>query len=327
MDKNFKLIKKEFSKEDMKLTNVYENPKLESFNTVGIKADKVKEVYGTELNFPAIPEDRPYIYGSFVTTVDGKLAYEDLTGAFEVAGRNHFAGSGSLTDFWWLNVLRSSCDALILGAKSITLEEDYTGHCWDTDLEEARKKSNMPIVPLNIVVSTDAKDIPLDHVIFHSNEIPCAIACAPDGLKHIQENYKGNICVVGSYKSKEDVDTVKVKELLKKDEIGTLFVIVTGENSAPNIKALLKVLRVAGVEKLLIESPTYSHLLIKEEVFDEGFFNMSCVYIGGNAISFGKFDTAFKAVYHPHTEVLSIALHSAHMLFFRHKFIYGIGTE
>lgn len=327
MNKKNILTKKVFPQDDMKLTNVYENPKLKSFKTVGIPAEKVKNVYGTALNFPEIPADRPYIFGSFVTTIDGKLAYEDFSGAFEVAGRNHFAGSGSLTDFWWLNVLRSACDALILGAKSITLEEDYTGHCWDQDLEDVRIKNKMPVIPLNIVVSTDAKDIPLNHMLFHSEEIPSAIACAPDGLKHIQENFNGDICVVGPFETVEDIDTKVVSETLKKDRTGVLFVILTGKNSEPNMQALLKVLRVAGVEKLLIESPTYSHLLIKEEMFDEGFFNMSCVYIGGNAVSFGKFDNAFKAVYHPHTEVLSIALHSPHMLFLRHKFIYGIDTK
>lgn len=320
------LIKKQFPSKEMKLTNIYENPKLENFKTVGIKDEKVKDVYGTDLNFPQIPDNRPYIFGSFVTTVDGKLAYEDHPGAFEVAGRNHFAGDGSLTDFWFLNVLRSACDALILGAKSITLEEDYTGHCWDQDLEDARIKSQMPKIPLNIVVSTDASDIPLNHMLFQSKEIPSAIACAPEGLEVIEKEMVSEYVVVGPFETEKDINVEMVKEKFEEVKKGKVLVLLTGEGKNPNIKSLLKTLRAAGIAKLLVESPTYAHLLIKEEVFDEGFFNMSCVYIGGDAVSLGKFDQAFQAVYHPHTEVLSIGLHSPHMLFFRHKFIYGIET-
>lgn len=115
------LIQKEFDIQSMKLTNIYTNPKINEFKTEGINCSKVKEIYGTTLNFPETPQNRPYIFGSFVITVDGKLAYEDHPGAFEVAGRNHYAGAGGMADFWWLNVLRAACDALILGAKSISL--------------------------------------------------------------------------------------------------------------------------------------------------------------------------------------------------------------
>lgn len=319
------LNKIDFNGEEIKLTNVYTNPKLNDYKIQGINSNKIKAVYGTDLNFKEIPEDRPYIYGSFVVTVDGKLAYKDLPGAFEVAGRNHFAGKGSLTDFWWLNALRSSCHALVLGAKSISIEEDYVGYCLDDELEKDRVKSGFEKIPMNIVVSTDATDIPLKHNIFTSKEVPSLISCAPDGLDFIEKGMNDYV-VVGPFKKIEDVDVTAVKKAFSELYDKTV-VILTGEGSSPDMKAFLKVLRVAGVEKLLIESPTYSHLLIKAELYDEGFFNMSCVYIGGSAISFGSFDEPFKAVYHPHTEVLSIALHSPHMLFFRHRFIYGVSTD
>jgi riboflavin biosynthesis pyrimidine reductase len=315
----------DFDANKMKLTNIYKNPKLDDYKTVGIQSSKVDDVYGTELAFPNIPEDRPYIYGSFVTTVDGKLAYQDFPGAFEVAGRNHFAGDGSLTDFWWLSVLRSSCDALILGAKSITIEEDYVGYCLDDDLESARVDSGLAKIPMNIVVSTDAKDIPLDHKLFRSKDVPSLISCAPEGLKVISEGMQDYV-VLGPYKSIAEIDEQDVIHAMDSLYQKTV-VILTGEGSTPDINIFLKVLRISDVKKLLIESPTYSHLLIREEVYDEGFFNMSCVYMGGNAISFGSFDNPFKAVYHPHTEVMSIAMHSPHMFFFRHKFIYGIETK
>ncbi|MGL5701734.1 MAG: dihydrofolate reductase family protein [Cetobacterium sp.] len=320
------LIKKEFDKNIMKLTNIYSNEKLNSFKTVGINSPKVKEVYGTELNFPEIPENRPYIFGSFVTTVDGKLAYEDYPGAFEVAGRNSFAGAGGLTDFWWLQVLRGASDALILGAKSITIEEEYTGHCWDQDLEDYRIERNERKIPINIVVSTDAKDIPLNHMIFTRKDIPSVISAAPSALEYLKESMK-DVKIIGPLKDETFVHIEEVKEIFRDIDNGKTVAILTGEENTPNIGALMKVLRVAGIEKLLIESPTYAHLLIKEEIFDEGFFNMSCVYIGGNAVSLGKFDKAFGATYHPHTEVLSIGMHSPHMLFFRHKFAYGIETK
>ncbi|MGL4670536.1 MAG: dihydrofolate reductase family protein [Cetobacterium sp.] len=319
------LIKKEFNKDIMKLTNIYSNEKLNSFTTVGIDSPKVKEVYGTTLNFPTVPEDRPYIFGSFVTTVDGKLAYEDYPGAFEVAGRNHFAGAGGLTDFWWLQVLRGASDAVILGAKSITIEEDYTGHCWDQDLEDYRVEKGERKIPVNIVVSTDAKDIPLNHIIFTRKDIPSVISAAESAYEYLKESMS-DIEIIGPVNDIHSIDIEKVKKSFGEIENGKTIVILTGSGNTPNIPSLMKILKIANIEKLLIESPTYAHLLIKEEMFDEGFFNMSCVYIGGNAVSLGKFDKPFSATYHPHTEVLSIGMHSPHMLFFRHKFCYGIET-
>lgn len=156
-------------------------------------------------------------------------------------------------------------------------------------------------------------------------EIPSVIACAPVGIEVISKEMK-DFEVIGPFKSLESIDESLIVETFNKIKDKTI-VILTGENNKPNIKILMKILRLVGIKKLLIESPTYAHLLIKEECFDEGFFNMSCVYIGGNAVSLGKFDEAFKAVYHPHTEVLSIGMHSPHMLFFRHKFLYGIETK
>lgn len=324
MENNKTLIQKEFPSKDMKLTNIYTNPKIHDFKILGIDCPKVKDVYGTVLNFPYIPENRPYIFGSFVITVDGKLAYEDNPGAFEVAGRNHYAGLGSMTDFWWLNVLRSACDGTILGAKSISIEPEYTGHCWDKELEDYRLLQGKYKIPWNIVVTTDATDIPFEHIIFTNKEIPSVISAAPLAKALITKKIP-NAIILDIYETLEDVNEDEIKLAFSQKE--KTIVILTGKDNNPDMLIFLNVLRKAGICKLLSESPTYTHLLIKEEVFDEGFFNISCVYIGGNVPTLGKFDIPFKSIYHPHTEVMSIAMHSPHMLFFRHKFIYGIDTK
>lgn len=106
-----------FEAEKIKIHSIFQSEDLKSYHNVPVKSEKIREVYGAELAFPEAPEDRPYIFSSFVTSIDGKLAYADKPSAFYVAGKNMMAGGGKDTDFWILNALRGVCDAAIIGGE------------------------------------------------------------------------------------------------------------------------------------------------------------------------------------------------------------------
>lgn len=78
-----------------------------------------------------------------------------------------------------------------------------------------------------------------------------------------------------------------------------------------------------GLDKVLVETPSYMHFLVAQGLMDELFFNYSCIYVGGQALTIGKFGREFGSKDHPHTRMLSIHTHSDHFFYFRHKLIYG----
>lgn len=325
-----KLQRTEFKTEKIKVNNIFTSHSLKEYNSIPFESRKIKEVYGDNIRFPKPPEDRPYVFASFVTSIDGKLAYVDEPSAFYVAAKNILAGDGSMADFWLLNALRGVCDASIIGGNSLHTDDDYSMHIYDEDIEKDRIKHGLPQIPLNIVISLDATDIPLEHKIFKDERIPTIIATSPAGLEHIEKNMKQDYVVLGPYVTLDEVENNK-EEILNKliDFQNTIVpVVITGEGGFPNASLLMKILREIGVVRLLIESPGYGNYLIKQKIMDELFLNLSCVYIGGgDTMTLGKGDKGFLSTYHPHTEVLSIHSHSPHFFFLRHRLIYDVSEK
>lgn len=58
--------------EEVLCSTVYESEALKEFTEEPVKSPKIEEVYG-HLKFPKAPTDRPYVYASFITTIDGKI--------------------------------------------------------------------------------------------------------------------------------------------------------------------------------------------------------------------------------------------------------------
>ena len=77
-----------------------------------------------------------------------------------------------------------------------------------------------------------------------------------------------------------------------------------------------------GIHRLLVETPSYMHYLVSQKLMDELFFNYSCIYVGGQALTIGKFGKEFTSQDHPHTRMLSIHTHSDHFFYLRHKLLY-----
>ena len=101
-----------------------------------------------------------------------------------------------------------------------------------------------------------------------------------------------------------------------------ILVIATGDK-APDSKVALYIMKKFGLDKVLVETPSYMHYLVSQKMMDELFFNYSCIYVGGQALTIGKYGQEFGSKDHPHTRMLSIHSHSDHFFYFRHKLIYG----
>lgn len=318
------LFKIPFDGDKIKLSKIYENPSLKNYKEQSLDCPKIKNVYG-DLKFSNIHSDRPYTFASFVTSIDGKIAFNDAPEGPFIAQKNFLDSDGASADFWVLNMLRANADAIMVGAVTMQKEAEMTAHIFDEDMENSREKSKKPKVPYNIVTSIDGSDIPFDHILFNTEEVPVIIFTSPQGLEEVKTKFKKSYFVIGPFKSINEVEKEKIINLFDNNK-NSIPVIITGENKNPDSNILFKVLKLININKLLIESPTYSHYLIENQLLDEVFLNYSCIYIGGNALNLGAQREAFTSSDHPHTEMLSIHTHSPHFFYFRHKIIYGINS-
>lgn len=321
------LEKKKFIADDIRIKKIFESESMKDFKNIPVPSEKIKAVYGDDLRFPEYPKDRPYIFSSFVTSIDGKLAYADKPSAFYVAAKNQMAGGGAVTDFWILNALRGVCDASIIGGNSLKTDDDYSMHVMDEEIENERVKAGFPRIPLNIIMSLDATDIPLEHSILESKEVPSIISTSPNGLEFLKKNLKKEYVVVGPIKDIEEVENKQkdIKEAISKAGSGVLPILVTGTGGFPDSKVIMKVLKIIGIDRLLIESPGYGNYLVKQKMADEFFLNVSGVYIGGgDTMTLGKADKGFLAESHPHTQMLSLHMYNEYFTYIRYKFNYNL---
>ena len=125
---------------------------------------------------------------------------------------------------------------------------------------------------------------------------------------------------IGPFKSKEDVDKVDLNNYLS--ERDKVLVLATG-SATPDAKVTMYALKKLGFDQVLVETPAFAHYLVAQELMDEFFFNYSCVYIGGEALTIGESGKEFTSTDHPHTRMLSIHSHSDHFFYFRHKLLYN----
>lgn len=292
---------------------IYASPELRTYPVRPIDSPRTREVYGTDLCFPDSPEDRPYTYASFVNSIDGRLAFADAPSAFYVAAKNNFAGPGTHYDFWILNMLRTQADAAVIGGNSMGTDEGYLMSILDQRLYEERRQSGLPEIPLNIVMTLDGRDVPLGHSLLHEAGIPRLLVSTPGGLDYVRANYSGELKVCD-----------EIPARLRTDACGRdiLPIFVCGDQ-APDNETFLREARKGGIQRLLIESPTYSYILIRMAAMDEYFLNRSGIYIGGgDTMVFGKSMKGFPSTNHPHLKLLSMAIYNAYFTYSRYRFDY-----
>src|SRR5689334_18978655 len=112
-------------------------------------------LYGGDLAFPS-PEDRPYIIGNFVSTIDGIVSFRipGKSGGGDISGNNE-------PDRFVMGLLRASADAVMIGAG--TLHATAAGHAWTAEsiypggarLYQEYRTSVLgkPKAPLTVIVS------------------------------------------------------------------------------------------------------------------------------------------------------------------------------
>lgn len=312
------LFKMAFDAEKTKATEIYRSKTLDSARVDTIDCDEMREIYG-ELKFENLPEDRPYLYTSLVTSIDGKIAFTDAPQGPLIAKLNQYDGDGAGTDWWILNMLRAVSDGDIIGAGTMRAEPDYTAHVFSQNLENARIAAGMSPVPWNIISSLDGTDIPFGHVLFQTKEVPVMISTSAAGIPVIEREMKEPYYLVGPVADKSQVNDEMIEEMRKNQD--KILVLATGD-TAPDSEIALYIMKKFGLNKVLVETPSYMHYLVSLGFMDELFFNYSCIYVGGQALSIGKFGKEFGSKDHPHTRMLSIHSHSDHFFYFRHRLIY-----
>jgi len=314
-----------YDADKIRLTRIFESPSLAGFKTKTTKSEKVDKVYGP-FNLPELPKDRPYLYASMVLSLDGKIAFEDAPEGPLIAQTNRMDKDGGAADFWLLNMLRAASDATMGsgGGFGSKVEESETskmfgvdlegsGHVYDQDLEDDRIAEGRHPVPWQIITSLDGSEITFGHPFLDNHPlIRCMITTSPAGLEKVRSKCKIDHFVV------DDPEKVPAPDKRK-----GLPVVITGTGAMPDAKVTMRILKKLGMDRVLIEGPSYCHHLIQQELLDEMFLNYSCIYVGGKALSLGMRGNSFTSKNHPHTEMLSIHTHGPHFFYLRHRLIYG----
>ncbi len=326
MDYNFSSEhpKIDYNYEKIKLNRIFENKKIKKYPNKGIQTEESKNVYG-KLKFPILPPNRTYTMATFVTSIDGKVAYLDDPAGPIVAKSNSLDPRGAVADFWVLNLMRANCDAIFAGAVTLQKEPDGTVCVFDKGLEKARIENGLKPAPWVIICSLDGSDIPFEDKVIKQQDV--IFNTSPVGLKYIEKNMSKEYFSVGPFNSEDEYNNEKLKELFIKNKSKKIPIIATGKGRQTNSKVLLHILKLWGFDKAMVESPSYFHSLLREELLDEATINYSCVYIGDKAVGLGKGMKSFTSKDHPHSEMLTIHTHSPSFFYFRHEFIYDVKSK
>lgn len=294
----------DFKKEEIGIRPLYLNECLNDYVPAFTKVAKIKDVLGFELRLPELRKDRPFLYASYVESMDGKLAYADIPDAFYIAQKNQMSGHGKTTDFWILNMLRYISDACLIGGNTLQIDPHYLMTNVDQELDGRED-------PIQIITTLDGSNLPFEHQLLWQRKLPRLLITSEEGWQRLSSQLKQRVKRVQAW----------TKEVLMEE---SLAVLVTGQGRYPDTKEVMTILKQQGIDRLLIESPGYGHHLIEEGLLDEIFFNFSCVYVAGkDAMTMGKHAKGFSAENHPHARILSLAMYNDFYLYFRYKMEYG----
>jgi riboflavin biosynthesis pyrimidine reductase len=310
---------RDFSVEKLKLRRIYESPKYGAYRIPAFPGGcgKADSVYGPLL-FPRLPEDRSYTYGSFVMSVDGRIAFPESPDGTLLAKTNRLDPEGGECDFWVLNLLRAASDAVIMGSLTLQREPYLTGRIFDKDLTACREAGGMAAAPLHVVITGTGNNLPIEHKVFRDRDIAAVIASSPEGAEKIVCLHPGRVRPVDS----DQLSGLSLYTAAAEDP-GRPLLLSVGSGSTLDAGLLLRLLKKGGCDTTLIESPTFLARLLHEKLLDEMFLNTSGIFIGGKALTLGENEAPFSAEVHPHTRVLTIHTHSDSFFYFRYTIDYS----
>ncbi len=318
----------DFPAEEIKLSRIYRSEATKGFENTAFRSGKIEEVYG-ELSFPPFPREHSYTFGSFVCSIDGRIAFPESPDGTLVAKSNRYDTAGGLCDFWILTMLRAVSDAVLMGSLTIKREPELTARIADRELEGARRDSGREAVPLHVVVTKSGKNLPLDHTIFRSEDIPSLVVTSESGrellLKKISELYEaGDYRDIGAIHSARELNSRYRGETKYLGDPGgrSISIVGLGEDDNFDVDLLLRFLKLGGIDSMLVESPTFLVSLMREGLLNELYLNHSGLFVGGDALSIGDKAAAFTTEDHPHSRTLSIHSHGDHFFYTRYALLY-----
>ena len=277
---------------------------------------KIEEIYG-QLKFPALKLKRPLLFACFVSSIDCSIAFKNNPKANQIVRSDNSDPGAGQADLWILNLLRAAADGIILGPKTLEVESNLTAHVFDQDLVTARSNlMEQPKVPYNIIISKTGQSIPYQHRIFTEEEIPVMIATAPQGAQYITKNINHPIQLIDLT---ENNNYNRVKSLKRKQEV---IILVSGSGDKLNEQVLFKFLKEAGLDKIMVEAPSYAHYLIQEHLLDEIFLNQAGSYIGEPKFLNSDAKSAFRAGREPQAKMVTIHTYNSYFFCFRYRLIY-----
>ena len=284
----------------------------------------VQQRYG-EMVFPRGYDHRPYLYCSLVSTLDGRIAYENNPVSTYIARDNFLDPEGGVLNFWSLMMQRTHADACITAAKTLAAEPEATLHICDRTLLEQRAKwlKKRSVHPLNLVISRRGREIPFDHKIFHAQQqgLRTILITSPAGGAALRG--AEHPCIFWEIPDEQALerDKPRLYHTLWEAELSELPVLVIGRQEGEiDTKLFLRVLRELGMEQVFVECPQYMYHLMEQQVLDEFFIDFSLVFAGGNIVA-GK-GHCYSNYDHPHTRLICAAQHGGHFLYTRHQMCY-----
>jgi riboflavin biosynthesis pyrimidine reductase len=312
----------DFPAEKIRLRQIYRSDMLRDYGHLPLESGRIADIYG-EILFPPFPGDRTYTFGSFVCSVDGRIAFPESADGTLVARSNRYDSYGGLCDFWILTMLRSLSGAVLMGSLTIQREPELTARIADRELERARVDAGWGPVPLHVVVTRSGANLPLGHQIFTSPDIPALIVTSAAGREKLLRRLAEESRL--TEKSFRDVGEIGDDESVPAGtdvHSQTLSLIGVGEGEDVDTDLLLRVLKQLGIDTMLVESPTFLVSLMQRRKLDELYLNTSGLFVGGNALTIGENAPSFSVEDHPHTRTLSIHSHGDHFFYTRYSFMY-----
>ncbi|MDC7235847.1 MAG: dihydrofolate reductase family protein [Spirochaetales bacterium] len=322
MVKEYPKIKYDYDK--ILLDKIFEHDEVASYPNTAVQTEDSLRVFGN-LSFPDFPENRVYTMASFVTSIDGKIAYLDNPAGPVVAQANAMDPDGATADFWILNLMRASADVCFAGAGTLCKEPDGLVCLFDQGLEDARVAAGKNPAPWVVICSLTGDDIPFGDSLLRNQ--PVMINSTVKGLNSIKRGLQQDHYVIGPYAHVDDIDDQKIINEFLHEKGSKTPVIISGDETGPNAHVVMKILKLMGMDTAIVESPSFCHSLMGDGLLDEITLNYSCVYIGGKAVGLGHGMAPYTSKVHPHTEMLSIHSHGPSFFYFRHKMVYGRTPE
>ncbi|MCK5673126.1 MAG: dihydrofolate reductase family protein, partial [Spirochaetales bacterium] len=253
----------DFPSEKIKLKNIYRSKDSDFFHGKSFSYPKIEDVYG-DFSFPLMPKERTYTLGSFVPSLDGKIAFPESPDGTLVAKGNARDPNGALADYWILNLLRTVSDPVLMGSKTILREPELTGHIFDSDLVASRIKEGKPAVPLHIIVTGSGNKFPVNHKILQDPDIPVLIVTTEKGKNVLAKSLDSNFIDLNN--STGFSLTKNIKAVISIDKDGSI-----------NLTQVLTFLKKQGIDTIMIESPQFLVSLMQEGLLDELYLNTSSI--------------------------------------------------